>query len=60
MDLILSNKVDASGYMFALAVKHVRQIESEERLLAAHYEEVGIHMGMYSAQGTNSVRVLNV
>ena len=30
--------------MFALAIQHVRQIESEERLIAAHYEEVGIPM----------------
>ena len=60
MNLILSNKIDAFSYMFALAIQHVRQIESEERLVAAHYEEVGVPMRMYSKQGTNSVRVLDV
>ena len=52
--------VDAARDVVALRLQHVRQVELERRLIAAHDEQVGVAMGVDAQYGADSISVLVV
>ena len=60
VNVVLPDKINAVSYVLTLTIENVCQVECEESLISAHYEQIWVALRMDAKQRANSVGIFGV